>query len=360
MSSSVAIEYLSETRGEHNGVKFSPISEFNPARYDVVHFQWGNNPLHYFEFQALRKLTSRPKRPAIVSTLHEVELGYVIGASREASLYRRLLRLRGMAGLRQRFASQYALFSHYTVAEVIYRSDYIIVHSDYAKRRLVKEHGLSSVQSEHILAAKLGVDWNDYDVVQDPPASLRRNGTRKTMVFLYVGTLHAIKSIDKVIKGLELVRHFGRRNDFFLVVVGTGPEHDSLQGLANAVVPGQYAFSGNVPSVVPYYQLADVVLCPRAFSRGETSAAIPEACASGKAALFPNIGGWSEYVDETRGFLTRRDDALDYAEAILRCLEHPEEVQRKGLEARRFAKEHLSWQGQLGFYASLYARACDR
>jgi glycosyltransferase involved in cell wall biosynthesis len=364
LNEEVDIDYVSEAAGEYDGVKFTPISAFNPGQYDVVHFQWGNNPLHHFGFRALKRLSSFRKRPAIVSTLHEVEMGYLIGASQHASAswMRSKFKLQGLfrSLTGKPVGDEYALFSHQTVAEIMRRSDYVIVHSDYAKRRLVNEHRLSAAQSENILVTKLCVDWNEYRSVEDPLRTTRSNGTRKVTVFLYVGGLHAIKSIDKIIKGMELIRHFAGRDDFFLVVVGTGPEYDNLRQLAGAAIPGQYAFSGNVPSVVPYYELADVVLCPRSFSRGETSAAIPEACASGKAVLLPDIGGWSEYVDETRGFLTRRDDTLDYAETILHCLEHPEEVRQKGAEARRFAKEHLSWQGQSGFYTSLYARACER
>ena len=107
------------------------------------------------------------------------------------------------------------------------------------------------------------------------------------------------------------------------MVVGSGPEFDHLQFLAETLIPGRYCFAGNVPRVVPYYELADVVVCPRAFSRGEISRAIPEACAAGKPMIVPKIGGWNEYVDDSRGFPVVADDEIDYAEALLHCLENP-------------------------------------
>lgn len=359
MRSAVTLDYVAETAGEYNGVQFTPISAFSPGHYDVVHFQWGNHPVHYFEFQKLLELSSQRKRPAIVSTLHEADLGFLIGASQQASSLRWKFRMRRLfhAPVGQR-AGEYEFYSHQTVAEIMRRSDCVIVHSAYTKRRLIGEHSLGSIQAEKIFVATLCIDWSDYETLADPLAAIRTNGHRKPMVFLCVGNLDKTKSLHKIIEALELVRHFGGRDDFFLVVVGAGPEYYRLRRLADAALADQCAFAGGVPHISQYYALADVVVCPRAFSRGEISGVIPEACAAGKPILLPNIGGWSEYVNEARGFLTRRDDTIEYAEAILHCLKHPEEVRQKGIAARQFAKEHLSWQSQLGFYKSIYDRVC--
>lgn len=359
MRSAVTLDYVAEAAGECNGVQFTPISIFSPEHYDVVHFQWGNHPVHYFEFQKLLELSSRRKRPAIVSTLHEADLRFLIGASRQASSLRWKFRMRRLfETLDGQRASEYEFYSRQTVAEIMRRSDRVIVHSAYTKRRLIGEHSLNSMQAEKIVVANLCIDWNDYAGLADPLAAIRTSSKRRPMVFLYVGNLDKMKSLHKIVEALELVRHFGARNDCFLVVVGAGPEYYRIRRLADAALADQCVFAGSVPRISEYYALADVVVCPRALPRGEISGVIPEACAAGKPILLPDIGGWSEYVNETRGFLTRRDDTIEYAEAILHCLNHPEEVRQKGMKARQFAKEHLTWQSQVEFYESIYRHVC--
>jgi len=360
MRRDVLVDYISETAGEYEGRPFKPVIEFKPEMYDVVHFQWGNNPLHLFEFSLLLGLGNHKSRPLVVSTLHEAELGYLIGASEQAWRYRRHFKLHKETRGSPRDSTDYAFFSHYTMAEILKRSDWIVVHSEYTKRRIIAEHRLRESESDKIQVARLGVDWNDYATSQENGEALHAADANEAMVFLYVGSLHSIKSIDKVIRALHMVKHFGRRNNFYFVVVGSGPECEDLKFLAEILIPGRYCFAGPVPSVLPYYQLADVVVCPRAFSRGEVSGSIPEACATGKPLILPKMGGWNEYIDDSRGFPVAADDEIDYAQALLHCLENPIEVKEKGIRARRFAEQSLSWQSQREFFLSMYLQASQR
>jgi glycosyltransferase involved in cell wall biosynthesis len=367
MSHLVRMDYVSEAAGEYRGITFKPIDRFNPEDYDVLHFQWGNNPLHFFEFSTLLKLGSSRTRPLIVSTLHEADLGYTVGASDKASRYRWYFKLKrgrkdhrdlGSAYDLERLGSDYNCFSYYTVAEILQRSDWVIVNSEYTKRLVVERHSLSNAEAAKIRAARLGIDWNDWDSDgrnDQPQRSGQPTSLTDTTIFLYVGSLHPTKSVDKVIRALHYVGHFGRREDFDLVVVGTGPEYDRLHDLAETLIPGRYQFTQFVPSVAPYYHLADVVLCPRSFCRGEISASIPEACAAGKPVILPGLGGWGEYIDESRGYVLPKDDELEYAEAIFECLENPDRVKRQGQNARRYAEECLSWQAQAKFFLSIYS-----
>ncbi len=362
MSRVVHMDYVTETPGEYNGITFIPMSNFAPGEYDVLHFQWGNNPLHLFEFSTLLTLNPSKERPLIVSTLHEADLGYLVGASSEAWHYRWWFKLRGGRRKvarkmgsdtdRQRLAD-YDFFSHSTVAAILSRSDRIVVNSQYAKRLLVADHHLNDEMAARIKVARLGIDWDDYAHLRETRPGFW--DLEPITVFLYVGSLHPTKSVDKLIRALHLVKSFANRDDFFLVVVGHGPESDNLHRLAEALIPNRYHFAGLVPSVLPYYEVSDVVVCPRAFCRGEISGSIPEACAAGKPVILPNVGGWAEYVNESRGFLVRRDHELEYADAILDCLEHSELVTQKGENARRFAHQSLSWQSQTHFFLSMYA-----
>jgi glycosyltransferase involved in cell wall biosynthesis len=360
LSRAIQLDYISEAGGEYKGLRLKPISELDPAQYDVLHFQWGNHPLHLFEFSTLLKISSRKQRPLIVSTVHEADLGYLIGASEKTWRYRWYFRFRNGSRGTPKDNTDYAFFSHRTLGEILKRSDWVVVHSEYTKDRITAEHQLTASESAKIQVARLGIDWNDYAANEDNEKRLDAADSDEPMVFLYVGSLYPVKSIDKIIKALHVVRHFGGRNDFYLVVVGAGPEYTKLNYLAEALIPGHYCFAGSVPSVLPYYRLADVVVCPRAFSRGEISGLIPEACAAGKPIILPTIGGWNEYIDDLRGFPVGADDEIDYAKAVLRCLENPIEVREKGIKARHFAEECLSWQSQQELFLSMYSQVPQR
>jgi glycosyltransferase involved in cell wall biosynthesis len=355
MRRDVEVDYVSEAAGEYNGVPFKPVAAFRVHDYDVVHFQWGNNPLHFFEFSTLLKVSHITPRPLIVSTLHEAELGYLIGASDRAFRYGCYFRFRNGLRALPKCSSDYDFFSRHTVAEILRRSDRVIVHSEYTKKRLIAEHQLGPNESAAIHIARLGVDWDDYSRETEERENLGRKEGSGPMVFLYVGSLHSIKSIHKIIKAFHFVRQFGKRGDFYFVVVGSGPEHDNLQQLAETLLPGQCCFAGMVPTVLPYYRLADVVVCPRSVSRGEISGVIPEGCAAGKPIVLPDLGGWTDYVNDSRGFPVEADSEIDYAEALLSCIRYPQKVREKGINARQFAEKHLSWQSQREFFVSLYS-----
>src|SRR5262249_4906764 len=212
-----------------------------------------------------------------------------------------------------------------------------------------------SAKAEKIRVGRLGINLDDWENDPQLVAAKQTELLASRMVFLYVGGLHVTKSIDKVIQALHYVLFWGQREDFHFVVVGTGPEYAPLRALAEELIPGHYYFTGFVARVEPFYQVADVVICSRTFSRGEISASIPEAFASGKAVIVPNLGGWGEYIDESRGHLVAKDDELDYAEAIFECLQNPELVKRQGRDSRKYAEERLSWQAQTDFFLSLYS-----
>jgi glycosyltransferase involved in cell wall biosynthesis len=355
MQDFIEIDYLSDDDAEYNGVRIRRASLDRLSGYDVLHFQWGNNPLHYFEYSLLKKMWFSGLRKPIVSTLHEAELRHIVNSHqmRVPENFRYMLRYPSLF-----FRSPGSVRDNIVAFDILSGSNVGILHSEYAKNRLLSDFPQLSGSPVSLRTARLGIDSSQY-------SSSRNEGERFTglslprdkMIFLYVGFLHRIKSVDKAIMAFHLVKKYRGRDDFFFVIVGGGPELDNLKKLAKSLIPENSLVTGFVDSVVPYYSLADVVINPREYSKGEISGAIPEAFASGKPVICPAFGGSPEYVSDETGIATLRDHPLDYMEAILFFLENPEQAVKKGANAMAFCKREMDWRSQAGRIVFYYEEA---
>jgi glycosyltransferase involved in cell wall biosynthesis len=352
----VDIDYLSDADGEYNGVTLRKASIGLLSEYDAVHFQWGNNPLHYFEYLLLKKMGASGLKTPVVSTIHEADVRNIISASGMSFAEKAQLFLGGP--LRYLRASA-AARENLVLADIAGRSDLCIFHSEYAKNRVASDFQGFGLDASRWATARLGIDSRGCSMSREEAE--RMSGVTvpegKT-VFVSVGFLHRIKSVDKVIRAFHLLKKYRGRDDFYLIIVGDGPERANLKALADRLIPGSCLITGFVPSVAPYYGLADAVVYSRAYSKGEVSGMITEGFSAGKPVICPGFGCNAEYVGEESGFLTARDHPLDYLDAILFFLDNPKERVRRGEGALRFAKERLDWHSQGKRYAEFYGRAC--
>ena len=67
-----------------------------------------------------------------------------------------------------------------------------------------------------------------------------------------------------------------------------------------------------------------------------------EAEATGRAVITSNnVGCKDTVIDGYNGFLCEKGDVQKMAEKAIWCLEHPEEAEQMGKNARTFAEEHF-------------------
>ena len=57
ISKFVDIDFFSNEAVEVEGISVKRLEIDAIKKYDVVHFQWGNNPLHFFEFAFFANMT---------------------------------------------------------------------------------------------------------------------------------------------------------------------------------------------------------------------------------------------------------------------------------------------------------------
>ena len=356
----IDIDYISDKEGQFGDCILRDINLVCLDDYDVIHFQWGNNPLHFFEYSAMKKLKFYRSKIPIVSTIHEVDLQYLLGAHKNGWLCRYHLAMKYFSSSYKEILKNRMIPDILTTLDIVNNSDVTIVNSNYARNRMQQEFAGFDFDSAKIVIARLGSDYQKFEISkEEAEEKVGIKLPEDKIIFLYVGFLHKIKSIDLVLKAFYFIDKFAKRDDFFFLVVGEGPDKSRLQRLANIWIPKNSAFIGFVDDIIPYYKLADIVINPRSFSRGEVSGAIPEAFSAGKSMIAPNLGCNHEYITNERGYLTENNDELDYMDAILYFLLHLDEISKRGANAKEFAIESLDWRSQAKTFIKLYERAID-
>jgi glycosyltransferase involved in cell wall biosynthesis len=161
--------------------------------------------------------------------------------------------------------------------------------------------------------------------------------------FLYVGRLKRYKGIETAIRAMALLR--ARGVPARLQIAGEGDDRPRLERLVRRLgLTAQVQFLGFVPEERKRDLLrrAWAVVLPSAKEGWGISNV--EAAACGTPAVAADRPGLRESVrHQETGFLAPYGDAPAWASVLDRLAEHPEEVERMGVAARRFA-ETFSWE----------------
>lgn len=166
-----------------------------------------------------------------------------------------------------------------------------------------------------------------------------------------VARLDPVKDIGSLIRAVARVRQC---RDAVLVIVGDGPERQSLEATAHQLQLGQRVhFTGHRDDARRVLAAFDTyVNC--SVTEG-TSLTIMEAMAAGLPVVATNVGGTPEIVlgGETGVLVTPRDSAA-LADALIRMAEQPQQARRLGAAGRRRAEETFSIDGMVERYARAY------
>lgn len=129
---------------------------------------------------------------------------------------------------------------------------------------------------------------------------------------------------------------------FRIVVVGDGPERDTLQQLASQLgIEKQVTFAGFQRDTKPYYAIATLVAVP-SHSEGSPNVVL-EAMAAGLPIVANAVGGVPEILEENvTGLMVPAGKPDAMAQAMLRILCDPELGLRLGTAARAQALSHYT------------------
>ena len=221
-------------------------------------------------------------------------------------------------------------------AEALERVDAAVVFSE-ADRAALRSLGVAT--PIHVIPFGIDVPARALD-----PAGSSEEGTIGFVAnFVHKPNVHAARRLVRDV--LPLVRR--ERPGVGALLVGRAPPPE-IQSLAGDGV----VVTGEVPSVTPYLERANVVVAPLAIGGG-IRVKVLEALAAGKAVVAtPLAAAGLPLQDREHLYLAETDDEM--ALAILELLSDADRRVALARRARAWALTHAGWDGTVEAYEKLY------
>jgi len=217
-------------------------------------------------------------------------------------------------------------------------ADRVVTISDSLRRFTIERVGIPASKVETI---HYGLDEPPAPWGENPPDAVPADAR----VLLSVSRLTPQKGIDTAVQALSLLPE-----DVVLVVLGEGPERDTIEQLAEEqAVSSRVFLPGRVPDVAAWLRRAAVYVHP---ARWEGfGLAVLEAMVSGLPVVATNVSSLPELVvDGETGFLVPPDDPAALAAAVERALAQP----ALGEAGRARARQEFSVAAMADRTAALY------
>lgn len=190
------------------------------------------------------------------------------------------------------------------------------------------------------------------DLLGDPAAR------GDTPLVLNVARLVPQKGLAYLARAARLV--LDARPDARFAVVGQGPlKDDLLKQVEELDLGGKFVLAG-VRSDVPELMAAGDVFVLSSLWEG-LPISLLEAMSSGCPVVATEVGGVGGVVQSDRtGLLVPAEDPEALAQAILRCLNNPQEAQQRAAAAREWAHRHYSMETWVRKLEQLYLHEVGR
>jgi len=161
-------------------------------------------------------------------------------------------------------------------------------------------------------------------------------------VVLAVGRLSREKGQRDLVDAISRLRELNSALKFKLVIVGEGPERDSLERAINQKgFDALVLFIGHVEDISPYYAIADALALP-SHSEGSPNVLL-EAMAAGLPVVATAVGGVPEIaINEENALLVAPGDSDSFAQALNQVLTDPELARKLGRAAAMHVSEKFS------------------
>ena len=170
-----------------------------------------------------------------------------------------------------------------------------------------------------------------------------------------IASLTPVKRHDVLLQAVALLREKALPKSVRVVLLGEGPERDSLEKLSSMLkLEDVVHFLGAVQDVTDYVGNLDIcVLCS---DREGLSNAILEYMACGKPVIATAVGGNVELIDCHNGILVPPDDPQALAEALEELVMNEGKRHEMGLRALEKVEEKYIWKSSMACIESYYRK----
>jgi glycosyltransferase involved in cell wall biosynthesis len=226
-------------------------------------------------------------------------------------------------------------------ARVARQVDRTITGSEFSRRQMVSEFGISS---EQVKVAYYGISDTYHPGVRHvAPRAANGERVERRKTLLHVGSLIARKNLPVLLHALQIV--VCEESHCQLVFIGRGPEESTLRALTHELGLDDYViFAGFVSEgqKLEYYATGDLLVS--ASGMEGFGLAVGEAMACGLPVAVTNAGSLPELVvDGVCGLVVPVDDAAALASALLRLLGDPDLAARFGQAGASRVAEKFRW-----------------
>ncbi len=155
-----------------------------------------------------------------------------------------------------------------------------------------------------------------------------------------VGRLHPVKGHRYFLKAASEI--LKEKQDIHFLVVGSGPERESLEELTNSLgITDHVTFTGFISNVSDLIPELNLLVVPSLWEGFGLTAL--EAMAFGVPVVATSVGGLPEIVEHgTTGLLVPPADEASLAKNILWMLEHPQEAKEMASAAKAVVEEKFT------------------
>ncbi len=312
--------------------------------YAEVVYQMGNSPYHLYMFPYMKK-------HAGIAVVHDVNYHialYSCVKSGQLSVddFRQYMQLE----LENIDEYVNAVFENRVTPEMLYSIEAnrfiadpakkIIVHSDYAKNRLLKKNIGYPIKKIDIYAEILD---------RQNKKSLREKYgiPEDELVLASFGHATKAKRIIQVLKAFAHLEIQDEKIKYYIVgFLHEDIKEEAMQiirenGLADKVVIKGFV---GLEEFVDFIQISDICVNLRYPYHGETSASFMRLLGAGKPVIVTDIGAFSEVYDDCCIKIGHLDEENEIKENIQNLVEHPDLRKQIGQNALQYAKEKLDIQ----------------
>lgn len=233
--------------------------------------------------------------------------------------------------------------------------DYHIANSQYTADELLTAMNPKHERPVHVLP--MGAEVGQFAATH--PNNFKRGqliaqlgGNERTRLLLYAGRLSPEKNIPLLIEMMQRLAN-DDRNDFRLVVAGSGPLLDWFESQACRRVPGRVLSLGHVQdreALMSLYANCDAFVHPN--PREPFGIAPLEAMAAGLPLVAPGAGGVLSYADETNSWLAPANDNA-FAAAVQSVFADAS-VRKDKLARARWTAAQYRWEEVTTRFFALY------
>jgi len=232
--------------------------------------------------------------------------------------------------------------------KAIKSADLVLANSGFTKSKIDEIYA----KNAHVVYP--GIDVKNFSIRKEGQVYREQRFPNVDAVILTVARLSPVKNISMLIRSFKYA--YKKVPSCRLVIIGSGPEKDSLIELSKALhIDHAILFVENVPDeeMPIYYSMADIVAYPPLM---EPWGLVPiEAMACETPVVASNEGGPLESVIHKKtGLLSNPRDPVAFSKALLTLIKDEELRHKMGKEGRTLVKADFSLDVMIDNFHSIF------